>query len=71
MSSSTSPKSVCEESALEIFRTNGLLSQCLKRFEVRQEQQDMVRDVVQAYNENEIALIEAGTGTGKRHESIE
>ncbi len=48
-----------------MIRPGGKISQHLKGFEAREQQQRMMRDVVEAYNESKIALIEAGTGTGK------
>lgn len=50
---------------LETLQPNGLLSQHLKGYEMRAQQQQMMRNVLEAYNNEEIALIEAGTGTGK------
>lgn len=54
-----------EEKILAILKPGGLLSQRLKGFEPREPQQKMALDVICAYNDNHIALIEAGTGTGK------
>ena len=48
-----------------ILAPKGPLSQYLKGFEARDEQQKMLRNIVTAFNEEQIALIEAGTGTGK------
>lgn len=53
------------EKALKILKENGLLSCSLKGFEPREQQQKMMVDILKAYNDNSIALIEAGTGTGK------
>lgn len=50
---------------LTLFAPNGKLSQHLKGFEPRQQQAEMMQNIIEAYNENKIALIEAGTGTGK------
>ncbi len=50
---------------LALFQESGVLNQNIKGFESRKEQQDMLVDVVEAFNENKVALIEAGTGTGK------
>lgn len=43
----------------------GPLSLRFEGFESRPQQQAMLEDVANAYNEDQIALIEAGTGTGK------
>ncbi len=50
---------------LSLLEPGGALSLAIKGFESRQEQKEMLQDVVSAFNEGEIALIEAGTGTGK------
>lgn len=54
-----------EEKILAILKSGGLLSERLNGFEPREAQQKMAMDVIRAYNDNNIALIEAGTGTGK------
>lgn len=54
-----------EESILPILRPEGSLSRCIQGFEPREQQQRMLSNIVDAYNQNKIALIEAGTGTGK------
>lgn len=53
------------EAALAILGVAGPFSKSLKGFEARNEQKDMMRNVLEAYNGNQVALIEAGTGTGK------
>ena len=53
------------EVVLKILQPDGPLSLSLKGFESREQQQQMTRNVIDAYNDNAIALIEAGTGTGK------
>src|ERR1700722_18062116 len=50
---------------LQLLQPEGLLSRILKGFEPRIQQQKMLNNVVDAYNHSSIALIEAGTGTGK------
>lgn len=50
---------------LQTLNANGPFSKALKSFEARDEQKEMMRNVVDAYNGNQVALIEAGTGTGK------
>ena len=44
---------------------NGPLAKKLENYEPRPPQQKMLEHVVEAFNENKIAVIEAGTGTGK------
>lgn len=53
------------EKTLAFLAPEGPLSRILPSFEARQEQIDMMRDVIEAYNTSKVALIEAGTGTGK------
>lgn len=48
-----------------IFSKDGLLSRSLKNFEERTGQKEMAEKILDAYEEDGIALIEAGTGTGK------
>lgn len=50
---------------LKLIQPDGLISRLVKRFEPRISQQKMMENVIDAYNHNHIALIEAGTGTGK------
>lgn len=47
------------------IRPGGPLSRALGDYEFREEQQTMMAMVIKAFNEDRIALIEAGTGTGK------
>jgi ATP-dependent DNA helicase DinG len=49
----------------EIFKQNGTLSKKLPGFEAREGQVDMSREVANALNQNQIKIVEAGTGTGK------
>lgn len=53
------------EQVLQIIKPEGVLSQVLKGFEPREAQQHMLKDVLDAFENDAIALIEAGTGTGK------
>lgn len=53
------------EKAVGLLKEGGQLSLSLKGFEPRDEQQKMMEAVLRAYNEGQITLIEAGTGTGK------
>lgn len=50
---------------IDVFRSGGQLSRFLRGFEIREQQEKMLSDVVEAYNGSSIGLIEAGTGTGK------
>ncbi len=43
----------------------GALSNVLPRFEVREEQKKLLNDITDAFNDERIALLEAGTGVGK------
>lgn len=47
------------------FAEDGLLARHLKNYEQRQEQVQMAQAVADAFNSSGVALIEAGTGTGK------
>lgn len=53
------------KAALSLLDKDGPLSLCLKGFEPREQQQQMLLKVLEAYENKAIALIEAGTGTGK------
>lgn len=53
------------EKMATLLQPQGTLSRMLKGFEPREPQRKMLNNVVEAYNCNQIALIEAGTGTGK------
>ncbi len=48
-----------------IFSQTGLLGKFLKAFEERSGQKEMARQILDAYEGEKIALIEAGTGIGK------
>lgn len=50
---------------LPLLEADGLLAQKIAHFESRPEQKKMLSDVLEAYNDKKIALIEAGTGCGK------
>ncbi len=50
---------------LSLLAEGGILSQKLERFEPREAQIKMLADILEAFRENKVALIEAGTGTGK------
>lgn len=53
------------QKALKLLQADGPLSLSLKGYEPRAAQLEMMRNVIDAYNQQAIALIEAGTGTGK------
>lgn len=53
------------EKVASLLSNDGPLSKRLPRFESREEQKRMLELLTQAFNEEGIALIEAGTGTGK------
>lgn len=53
------------EKAVSLIDKDGPLAAYIPHFEVREEQKKMMRDIIEAYNDNKVALIEAGTGTGK------
>ena len=53
------------DKAVKILQPDGQLSKIIRGFESRDQQQQMMLRVIEAYNQNKIALIEAGTGTGK------
>jgi len=48
-----------------VFAVDGMLARHLKGYEQRDEQVRMAFSVATAFNQNTVALIEAGTGTGK------
>lgn len=53
------------DAVLGVLKPDGPFANILKGFEPREEQRSMMRNVLDAYNGNQITLIEAGTGTGK------
>lgn len=53
------------ERLLELLQPGGALSQALPQFELRSGQAEMLLTTAEAFQKNKIALIEAGTGTGK------
>ena len=53
-----------DEQIFRIFDQDGLLSS-MEKFEFREGQLLMARDVLSCYQNNAIAAIEAGTGIGK------
>lgn len=53
------------ENLKELFQAGGILSRHLPGFELRRQQLEMLGKVLDAYNQDQVALVEAGTGTGK------
>lgn len=56
---------VAADQLKQILATDGPISRVLSGFEVRPPQLEMIDSVCLAFNQKKIALIEAGTGTGK------
>ncbi len=54
-----------KEKIAQLLMGDGQLGRALKGFEFRPQQRSMLSNVIDAYNEDSISLIEAGTGTGK------
>ncbi len=65
LSEATQNQGFNKEKIIKLVQTNGLLSRTLKGFEPRLLQQQMMENIIDAYTQDHIALIEAGTGTGK------
>jgi ATP-dependent DNA helicase DinG len=63
--SSYSQPRLNKDQILELIKEQGRLASQFKGFEPRLEQQEMMANIIDAYNHNQISLIEAGTGTGK------
>lgn len=53
------------DGVLHLMDADGPLQRGIRGFESRAQQKDMMRNVLEAFNERQVALIEAGTGTGK------
>lgn len=53
------------EELLSFLEPGGLFEASFPHFEARPQQREMLSDVLKAFDEEKIALIEAGTGTGK------
>lgn len=54
-----------EENLVRLVQAGGAVSRELSGYEVRPQQEEMIRAVTEAFNGQKIATIEAGTGTGK------
>ena len=54
-----------QDQIYSIFDHDGLLSSKIDTFEFREGQLLMAQDVLQCYESNAVAAIEAGTGIGK------
>lgn len=59
------PKSIDEQALVDMLSAGGPLSAVMDGFESRPPQVLMLRKVVDAFQNSKIAMIEAGTGTGK------
>ena len=53
------------EELARLFETGGLFESSMDGYEQRPQQVSMVRSVTGAFNDGEVLLVEAGTGTGK------
>jgi ATP-dependent DNA helicase DinG len=65
ISQSFSDPTLEKEEVLSLLKPGGVLSFAIPGYEARQAQLDMASDIIDSYNNKKIALIEAGTGTGK------
>ncbi len=65
LASEKSQSEQTQDPILRLLHPDGPFGAYLKGFEARQQQQQMMADILSAYRNNQIALIEAGTGTGK------
>ncbi|NOZ55549.1 MAG: DEAD/DEAH box helicase family protein [Calditrichaeota bacterium] len=54
-----------EDELVRILSPLGPIARKLSNYEHRPQQEEMLRVVTRAFNQNELAVIEAGTGTGK------
>ena len=59
------PRALDIDKALGVLNLDGPFSKILKGFEPREQQKSMMRNIIEAFNQDAIALVEAGTGTGK------
>lgn len=57
--------SLSEKTLLALLHEEGPVAESFPNFEARPEQIGMLKDVLKAFNNHKIALIEAGTGCGK------
>ena len=48
-----------------LFEQDGALSRCHESYEYREGQRDLARKIAEAFNESNLLVAEAGTGTGK------
>ena len=53
------------EAVEQVFGERGKLAECHRAYEKRDQQLQMAREVMRAFNQGEHLMIEAGTGTGK------
>jgi ATP-dependent DNA helicase DinG len=57
--------SIPKEKVLDVIKPSGSLSRIIDGFEERKEQEEMLKKVIEAFNTDSCAVIEAGTGVGK------
>lgn len=62
-----SPKPLSEKDILKLFGKSGPMAQKISGYEPRAPQQEMVKEICRAYNQQKHLLVEAGTGTGKSY----
>lgn len=58
-------KNLDDEEVLAYFEAHSSLAGSLEAYDERREQQEMAKSVTDAFNNNKIHLVEAGTGVGK------
>ena len=56
---------ISAERMLKLLDSDGHLANALDNYEQRDEQRNMMAEVIDAFNHSKISVIEAGTGTGK------
>ncbi|MGM0420936.1 MAG: helicase C-terminal domain-containing protein [Bacillota bacterium] len=54
-----------EEEIVKYFKPDGLLAHALPQYQERKEQIDVLTEIIQAFNDKNNLMVEAGTGTGK------
>jgi ATP-dependent DNA helicase DinG len=63
--SNSAPSPLSEERLLALLAPDGPIGMHLVGFEIRPQQREMLRAILRGYNTSSLALVEAGTGTGK------
>jgi ATP-dependent DNA helicase DinG len=61
----TKEKTLDKDEILSFFKENGKLSTYLADYEIRNEQIEVVEEIIRSFNNQHHSIIEAGTGTGK------